>query len=72
MGGGGRVGGVGGGIESLNQCEGLYIVFFIKYLLHNLLTIVTEFFVKIIKISVLLKLSILKNYISFVLKITNQ
>ena len=48
-----------------HQRERLYINFFIEHLVHKLLTIVTRF-------PVLLKISVLKNYIMFVPKITNQ
>ena len=48
-----------------HQRERLYINFFIEHLVHKLLTIVTRF-------PVLLKISVLKNYIMFIPKITNK
>ena len=50
----------------LHKCKRSHIIFLIEYLVHKLLTTVTRFFVSFIKIPVLLKISVLKNYISFV------
>ena len=43
-----------------HQCERSHIFFLTEYLIHKLLTIVTRFFVRLIKIPVLLKISVLK------------
>ena len=58
-----------GGVTSMRTFA--YKFFLIKHPVQKLLTIVTGFLINSSKY-VLLKLSVLKNYISFVLKITNQ
>ena len=58
-----------GGVTSMRTFA--YKFFLIKHPVQKLLTIVTDFLINSSKY-VLLKLSVLKNYISFVLKITNQ
>ena len=49
-----------------------HVIFLIEYLVLKLLTIVSRFFVSLFKAPVLLKIFVLKNYISFVSKIKNQ
>ena len=52
------------GIMSLRMLAS-HIVFLGKYLVHKLRAIITRFFVGFVKISALLKLFVLRNYISF-------
>ena len=56
--------GGGGGVMSMWMFP--YNCFLIQYLVYKLLVIITRFFVCFIKIPALLKISVLKNYISFV------
>lgn len=63
-----ETGGGDGGHFNVNIHIYIYIIL-IKYLVHNLLGIVTKFFVRFIKAPVLLKISVLKTFFCLRLKL---